>query len=278
MDAEAFAAYILSNAPRYEIDVLEKIANGLRDNIASRRWGKPTDLQMGCNIEATRFGTAYAEYGTVIGLSERACTIEAAGSDHKSRISYQKFAIRVLDEFEWNRVLANMNRWHEEYVQTREREAKEDRNDRVAAVRDRDKERRKAKSMEALNGTFEIYRGAFVHAFRPDWDTHEYGVVVAMSPKKIVLSSEESEFMSNVWVAKHEIHSLTTPSGQLSSWSSVGGETNMSQSERRDVRTNYLTTHASRFRSKRVQDQRVRPPGLSAEGAVASRLAHRRYF
>lgn len=208
MDAEAFTAYVLSNAPRYDIDVLEKIANGLQDNIASRRWGKPTDLQIGSNIEATRFGTNYAEYGTVIGLSEKACTIQTAGSDQKSRVSYQKYAIRVLNDFEWNRVLSNVSRWHEEYAQIREQEAKEDADDRVAAIRDRDKERKKARSMEALNGTFEIYRGAFVHAFRPDWDTHEYGVVVAMSPKKIVLSSEESELMSSVWVSKHEIQLL----------------------------------------------------------------------
>jgi hypothetical protein len=208
VDAEAFAAYVLSNAPRYDIDVLEKITNGLQDNIASRRWGKPTNLQIGSNIETTRFGTNYTEYGTVVGLSEKACTIQTAGSDQKSRVSYQKYAIRVLDDFEWNRVLANVSRWHEEYAQIRERESKEDADDRFAAVSDRDKERRKAQSMEALNGTFEIYRGAFIHAFRPDWDTHEYGVVVAMSPKKIVLSSEESEFMSSVWVAKHEIQLL----------------------------------------------------------------------
>jgi hypothetical protein len=209
MDDEAFAAYVISNAPRYEIETLEKIVQSLNDNIASRRCGKPQDLQIGSHIEATVFGTSYSRYGTVVRMSPSACTIEAIDSEYTSRISYKRHAIRVLSEFEWNRVIANAARWREEYDKEKAREVEEAAAERATAVRDRAKAKRNAARMEALNGTFEIYCGCFVHAYRPDWGHHEYGVVVSMSPKKIYLTNEENDFGSNVWVAKHEIEILS---------------------------------------------------------------------
>jgi hypothetical protein len=44
MDDAAFVAYVLNNAPRYEIESLEKIVIGLNSNIASRRWGPRFEL------------------------------------------------------------------------------------------------------------------------------------------------------------------------------------------------------------------------------------------
>jgi len=209
MEEEAFVAYVLSNAPRYEIEALEKIVDGLRDNIASRRWGKPVGLRVGSNIEATNFDTSFREYGTVVGMSESACIIEAAASDLKSRIPYQKYAIRILSDFEWGRVLDGISRWNDEYKEKRAIEERQAAEDRAVAIRDRKKAQKKAQPMAALNGTFELYRGAFVHAYRPDWGHHSYGIVVSMSPKKVYLSSEEDEWGSKVWVAKHEIEILS---------------------------------------------------------------------
>ncbi len=208
MDDQAFAAYVLTNAPRYEIETLEKIIKGLNDNVASRRWGKPLDLQIESHIEATIFGTSYAQYGTVTRISEKACTIEPVGSDYPVRISYKRHAIRVLDEFEWNRVVSNLTRWQEQYESERARETKAIADERAAAIQERDKAKRQVARMTALNGSFDIYRGCFVHAYRPDWNQHEYGVVVSMSPKKILLSNEESDYTSGVWVAKHELQIL----------------------------------------------------------------------
>lgn len=208
MDDQAFAAYVLSNAPRHEIETLEKIVKALNDNIASRRWGKPVDLQIGSHIEATIFGTSYSQYGTVVGLSQKACTIESATSEDRSRLSYKRHAIRILDELEWNRVISNVTRWNDEYEKEKAQDAADSTNDRAAAIRERAKNKRDAVAMGALNGTFDLYRGCFVHAYRPDWGHHEYGVIVSMSPKKVYLTNEESDYGWNVWVSKHEIEVL----------------------------------------------------------------------
>ncbi len=243
MDDEAFIAYVLNNAPRYEIETLEKIAHGLRNVVESRRWGKPLDLQIGSNVEATMFDSQYREYGTVISMSPQTCTIERAGSQFAPRLAYKKYAIRVLDEFEWNRVVSSVEHGRAKYEEEREREEREEAEDRAAALRDRERAVKKAKSMVALNGTFPLHRGAFVHALRPDWGTDEYGVIVAMSATKIVLSSEESASRSSVSVAKHEIEILSA-----AQWEVVGREQRRRRDEyeqaKRDGRTDTLPDYS----------------------------------
>lgn len=60
--------------------------------------------------------------------------------------------------------------------------------------------------MEALNGPVELFCGAYVHAYRPDWGMHEYGVVIDMTPKKIILSSPDSILgTERIAVSKHEV-------------------------------------------------------------------------
>jgi len=60
--------------------------------------------------------------------------------------------------------------------------------------------------MESLNGPIQVFHGAFVHAYRPDWGTHSYGVVVGITPKKVDLSSPDSILgTERIAVAKHEV-------------------------------------------------------------------------
>jgi hypothetical protein len=40
-----------------------------------------------------------------------------------------------------------------------------------------------------MNGAVSVDHGAFVHDYRPDWDSHKYGVVVGTTPKAFALSS-----------------------------------------------------------------------------------------
>jgi hypothetical protein len=65
MDDEAFTAYVINNAPRYELETLERIVKGLNDNIASRRWGRPAGLKIGIKVAATMFDVGGNPSGVV---------------------------------------------------------------------------------------------------------------------------------------------------------------------------------------------------------------------
>jgi hypothetical protein len=41
MDDNAFAAYVINNAPRYQAETLERILKGLNDNVAGPALGGP---------------------------------------------------------------------------------------------------------------------------------------------------------------------------------------------------------------------------------------------
>ena len=72
MNDESFVGFVLNNASRYDIETLEKIIQGLSDNIASRRWGKPPGLKVGSNVEAILFDTpSFVQYGSVVRLSPK---------------------------------------------------------------------------------------------------------------------------------------------------------------------------------------------------------------
>ncbi len=101
-----------------------------------------------------------------------------------------------------------LERHREEYTEKLAVAAREEAEDRADAVRNRESASRRPKIMQALNGTLELFRGAYVHAYRPDWGMHEYGVVIAMTPKTITLSNEESDWTSRIWPAKHEVEIL----------------------------------------------------------------------
>lgn len=208
MDDDAFAVYVLNNAPRYAVETLEKIVHGLQNNITSRRWGKPSDLEIGSNIEATRFDFPMREYGTVVSMRPKGCTIEPPESKYATRIAYNKYAIRVLEDHEWNRVCFSFAQHHKKYYEELDAKIRERTENREAAITEREKNAMRPTTMVALNGSVELYRGAFVHAHDPTNDTHDYGVVVEMTPKKVVLSNNESDWESTVWATKREIEVL----------------------------------------------------------------------
>lgn len=210
MNDESFVGFVLNNASRYDIETLEKIIHGLNDNIASRRWGKPPGLNVGSNIEAILFDApTFVQYGTVVRLSPKGCKIESPRSSFTSSIWYAKHSIRILEDGEWNRVCATVERGDEEYKAKRAAEIAESVADREDAIKNRSKAQKKTVTMSALNGPVQIFRGAFVHAYRPDWDNNEYGVVVDLSPKKVVLSDPGDDYERLITVSKHVINLLT---------------------------------------------------------------------
>ena len=210
MNDESFVGFVLNNASRYEIETLEKIIHGLNDNIASRRWGKPPGLKVGSTIEAILFDAPnFVHYGTVVSLSPKGCKIKSPRSSFTWPIWYAKHSIRLLDEPEWNRICAALERGDEEYDAKRQAEIAEGAADREDAIKNRSNAQTKPVTMSALNGSVQIFRGAFVHAYRPDWDNHEYGVIVDFSPKKIVLSDPGDGFERSITVSKHIIELLS---------------------------------------------------------------------
>jgi hypothetical protein len=210
MNEDAFVALVVNNAPRYEIEVLEKIIRELTNQIASRRWGKPAGLTIGSKVEATMFDTNWVQYGAVVSLSPKSCTIEDPDDARRTtRILYSKYAIRILDTFEWNRISMSLTDHRKAIREKVDSEAKDRAADREDAIRERSRSSKKPIEMQALNGTVSLFRGAFVHAFRPDWGDHDYGIVVSLSPKKIILSSPESDWESSILASKKEIHVLS---------------------------------------------------------------------
>jgi hypothetical protein len=77
VDDHACAAYVINNAPRYEIETLERIVKGVRDNIASRRWGRPAGLEIGSKVAASMFDIPFTEYGEIVSITSHACTIKS---------------------------------------------------------------------------------------------------------------------------------------------------------------------------------------------------------
>jgi hypothetical protein len=60
-----------------------------------------------------------------------------------------------------------------------------------------------------------VYRGTFVHAYYPDSDTHDYGVVVGTTPKALDLSNPEVSWTRRIVVAKHEVNLLSEAHWQV---------------------------------------------------------------
>jgi hypothetical protein len=206
VDDDAFAAYVINNSPRYEIETLERIVKGVRDNIASRRWGKPAGLEIGSKIAATMFDVPFTEYGEVVSVTLNACTIESPSSSYRSRISFKRYAVRLLSDFEWNHVSRALEERHEQFEVDYQVELQARVLDRASAIDERSDAQRI--SMQALNGPVELFRGDYVHAHRPDQGSHEYGVVMHLTPKSIILSNSESDWESRVWLTKCEIQVL----------------------------------------------------------------------
>ena len=207
MDDETFLAFIRNSVATYDFETLEAAVKALHDNIASRRWGKPPRLEVGSNVAAVDFDGFVSWYGTVIRMTGKGCIIESPATKYTHRISFKRYIVRIVDELEWNRAcLAAEDRARECSKMARDDADLE--TDRKDAIKGRASTAQRPKGMETLNGVVKVYRGAFVHAYRPDRDTHDHGVVVGMTPKALELSSPESAWTHRIVAAKHEIHLL----------------------------------------------------------------------
>ena len=103
MDDETFLAFIRNSAAKYDLETLEKAVKALSDNIASRRWGRPPGLEVGSHIAAVDFDGYFGWYGTIIRFTGQGCIIEPPASKYTLRVSFKRFIVRIVDEFEWNR-------------------------------------------------------------------------------------------------------------------------------------------------------------------------------
>ena len=208
MDDKTFLAFIRNSVAKYDLETLEKAVKALSDNIASRRWSKPPGLEIGSHVAAVDFDGFFGWYGTVIRMTGQGCIIEPPASKHTQRISFKKFIVRLVDEFEWNRACTAAEDRAREFAEQKAQEDVELEADREDAIEDRAQAAQRPKNMLAMNGAVSVYRGAFVHAYRPEWDNHEYGVVVGMTPKALDLSSPETSWTHRIVATKHEIDLL----------------------------------------------------------------------
>jgi hypothetical protein len=192
MDDETFLAFLKNNAPRCEVETLRKAVDELNENIASRVFGRPAGLEIGSHIEAVDFRGSWYRYGTVVKLSDSFCVIEPPVGRFTDRISFRKEIVRILDQYEWSRVCFSAESRKKEVDEETAREYEELAALRQEVIAERNSARRVV--MGALNGPVELFCGAYVYAYRPDWGMHEYGLVIDMTPKKIVLSSPDSVF------------------------------------------------------------------------------------
>ncbi|HVR46914.1 MAG TPA: hypothetical protein VMT95_09830 [Candidatus Binatia bacterium] len=215
MDDETFLAFIRNSVAAYDLETLEKAVKTLNDNIASRRWGKPPGLEVGSHVAAVDFDGVFGWYGTVIRMTGQGCIIEPPGAKYTQRISFKRFIMRIVDEFEWNRACLAAEERAREFAETKVREAAELEADRNDAIKNRAQTAQRPKTLLAMNGGVSVYRGALVHAYRPDWDDHEYGVVVGVTPKALDLSSPETTWTRRIIAAKHEIELLDEVQWQL---------------------------------------------------------------
>lgn len=209
MDDETFLAFIRNSAATYDLETLEKAVKALSDNIASRRWGRPPGLETGSRVAAVHFEGYFGWYGTVIRLTGQGCIIEPPASKCTQRISFKKFIVRIVDEVEWNRAYTAAEVRARESTERVIREDAELEADRKNAIKGRAEAAQHARNMFAMNGAVSVYRGAFVHAYCPDSDTHDYGVVVGMTPKALDLSNPEISWTRRIVAAKHEVSLLS---------------------------------------------------------------------
>jgi hypothetical protein len=163
-------------------------------------------LEIGSKVAATMFNIPFTEYGEVVSVTPNACKIESPSSSYRSRISFKRYAVRLLSDFEWNHVSRVLEERHEQFEADHETELQARASDRASAIGERSGAQRI--TMQALNGPVELFRGAFVHAHRPDEGSHEYGVVLHLTPKSIILSNSESDWESRVWLTKCAIQVL----------------------------------------------------------------------
>lgn len=137
MDDETFLAFIRNNAATYDLETLEKAVKALSDNIASRRWGRPPGLEVGVHVAAVDFDGIFGWYGTVIRMTGQGCIIEPPTANHTQRISFKRFIVRIVDEFEWNRACMAAEERAREFAEKKVLEDAELEADREAAIEGR---------------------------------------------------------------------------------------------------------------------------------------------
>jgi hypothetical protein len=97
-------------------------------------------------------------------LTGQGCVIEPPASKYTQRISFKKFIVRVVDEFEWNRACMAAEDRVVEFAEKKVREDAELEADREEAIKDRPQAAQRPKSMLAMNGAVSVYRArSFTH-------------------------------------------------------------------------------------------------------------------
>jgi hypothetical protein len=205
MTDDAFLAFVTANAPRFEIETLEKAARALHDCVASRRFGKPVGLAIGSRVAAEAFDGFWYHYGEVVRMTPKGCVIEIAGSDGEQRILYSKYSVRLLDEFEWNRAVyagvESSKRVDESIAAEKAGYAAA----ADAAIKNRSKTVQMPIAVKTVDGDASVYVGAYVAAHRPDWRSYVYGVVVEFDEDACRIVDADSGYDWRVDFAKYEV-------------------------------------------------------------------------
>ncbi len=202
MDDKAFEAFVTTNAVRMELPTLQGIADHLRDLIAQKRSGRPPGLKIGSPVEAVDLRYNIYAYGEVSRMTEKGCIINTAG-DYEQRIRFDKFAVRILPDSEWSWIERSLKERHEKIEQEIADEAEAAKADLEEAIRDRDESKKKRFPVAfADGGVVEIYCGAYLHAYRTDWEHHIYGVVISWTPKSCFVRTSLTVFDDKITFAK----------------------------------------------------------------------------
>lgn len=141
-------------------------------------------------------------YGEVKRLTDKACVVETA-SGYDERIRFDKHAVRILPDSEWGWVRRSIEERHADYKKEREDEAEAAKAELEEVIRDRDRAKNKCfRATFADGGVVEIFCGAYLHAYRTDWEHHIYGVVISWTSKSCFVRTDLSQFDDKITFAK----------------------------------------------------------------------------
>ncbi len=135
-------------------------------------------------------------------MTQKGCVIKTAG-EYEQRIRFDKFAVRILPDSEWSWIERSLKERHDKIEQEIADEAEAAKAELEEAIRDRDRAKEKCfQAAFADGGVVEIYRGAYLHTYRTDWEHHIYGVVISWSPKSCYVRTDLSQFDDKITFAE----------------------------------------------------------------------------
>lgn len=227
MDDKPFIEFVKTNAVRMELETLQAIVEHLHELIAQRRSGKPPGLKRGSPIEAVHLGFESYSYGEVQRMTDKGCIIETP-SGFEERIRFDKYAIRILPDSDWSWIRKNIEERHAKVKKELEDEAIAALAELDEVIRDKGKSKKRPFKVTFADGkTLEIYRGAYLHAYRIDWEHHIYGVVMSWTQKSCFVRTRFSSFDDKITFAKCSQAEIFTDSR----WAAVEAELNRRDNE-----------------------------------------------